>query len=203
MSSPIEQIQRRVEATPGETRVLEMADGESEEVLDALSSKTRRAAYRTLFEEPATTSELAEHLDTSVQNVHHHLSVLADVGLVEPVDTVYSSRGNEMTVYGPASDPLVFVGERAAVPQVRQSLKNVVTGLALVGVASLLVQWAAERVWRTSADSLAAVGTASYPGGQSTVDRLAWLLFEVVEPGVFFFVGCLIVAALVLQFSED
>ena len=204
MSSPIERLQRRTVAPSAETRVLEIADAESEEVLEALSADTRRDAYRALFEDPATTSELAERLDTSVQNVHHHLSVLSDVGLVEPIDTVYSNRGNEMTVYGPASDPLVFVGERGRATQVEGALRNVVPGLTLLGVASLLVQWAAERVWRSSVESASAVGTASYPTGElSTVETVAWVLFEVVEPGVFFFVSSLLVAALVLRSSGD
>ncbi|MFB6155044.1 MAG: ArsR/SmtB family transcription factor [Haloferacaceae archaeon] len=204
MPSPIEQIQRRTVTPSTEARVLEMADAESEDVLDALSSKTRREAYQTLFEDPATTSELADRLDTSVQNVHHHLSVLSDVGLVEPIDTVYSNRGNEMKVYGPASDPLVFVGERGRLPRVERTLRNAVSGLALLGVASLLVQWGAEHVWRTSFEPVSAVGTAGYPdGGLTAVETVAWFLFEIVEPGVFFFVSCLLVAALVLRLSDD
>jgi DNA-binding transcriptional ArsR family regulator len=204
MTSPIEQLRGRRALPSAETRVLDIADGESDEVIDALSSSTRREIYRTLFEDPATTSELAERLDTSVQNAHHHVSVLSDVGLVEPIDTVYSSRGNEMAVYAPASDPLVFVGESDRVASVERSLRNVVTGLALLGVASVVVQWAAERVWRASLDTASPVGTASYPdGGLSTVETVAWFLFEVVEPGVFFFVACLLVAATVIRLSDD
>lgn len=180
-----------------------MADTESEEVLGALSSKTRREAYRALFDDPATTSELAARLDTSVQNAHHHLSVLRGVGLVESVETVYSSKGNEMTVYGPANDPLVFVGDEEGPLGDTQWLTDVVSGLALLGVASLLVQWATERVWQASIASPSTVGTASYPGTDSSLfETAAWVLFEVVEPGVFFFVSCLVVVAAIVYVTE-
>jgi len=185
-------------------RVVEMGDAEAHEVFDAMASETRRATYEALFEEPATTSELAERLDTSVQNVHHHLSVLQDIDMVEPVDTVYSNQGNEMNVFGPASDPLVFVGEDEAAPRVERSLKRVVSGLALLGFASLIVQWATERFWAANIDPASPVGSSSYPGGEvGLLDSLAWLLFEVVEPGVFFFVACLFVSALLLHAFEE
>lgn len=204
MSSVIERIQRRNGTPAAQARIVDIADAEADEVLDALSADTRRATYQALFDDPATTSELADRLDTSVQNVHHHLSVLQDVGLVEPVDTVYSSRGNEMNVYGPASDPLVFVGQQDQAARVERSLANVVSGIALLGVASLLVQVAAERFWQTSVDPATTVGSAGYPTGSvTTVETLAWVLFEVVEPGVFFFVACLFIAGVLLQISGE
>ena len=198
MASPIERLQTRT-GTPNErARVLELADGDTDEVLDALSSKTGRRAYRALFEEPATTSELADRLDTSVQNAHHHLSNLREAELVESIDTVYSRKGNEMTVYGPASDPIVFVGDDERFPAVERSLTGVVTGLGLLAVASLLVQWAAERLLATGAgpaDSAAPASTAS--PDPTSGEMLSWMVVGALQPGVLFFTGCLLIAAIV------
>ena len=178
--------------------MLEMADAKSDEVLDALSSDTRREVIRELFAEPATASELAERLDTSIQNAHYHVENLASVGLVEPIETVYSTKDNEMTVYAPASDPLVFVGDEDRFPLVERSLGDVVAGLGLLAGASLLVQWGAERLLRPTITAASNVGPSSYtPLDPSTTGTPAWLLFEVLEPGVVFFAGCLLVAALV------
>ncbi|WP_255150008.1 ArsR/SmtB family transcription factor [Halorarius halobius] len=203
MASPIERLQNRT-ATPDErARVLEMADDDTDEVLDALSSDTRRHVVRALFEEPATASELADSLDTSVQNLHYHLTELEEVGLVEPIDTAYSEKGNEMTVYGPASDPLVFVGDDDRFPLVERSLGNVVGGLALLAGASLLVQWGAERLLRPAIAGGSA-GPSSYgPLDPSTTGTPAWLVFEVLEPGVVFFAGCLCIAAVVALTLSD
>jgi predicted transcriptional regulator len=80
-------------------------------VIDALASGTSRSIMSTLYESPRTASDVAEAVDTSMQNADYHLNKLRDAGLVEVVDTWYSSKGTEMDVYAPASDPLVmFVG---------------------------------------------------------------------------------------------
>ncbi|WP_226012249.1 ArsR/SmtB family transcription factor [Halomicrobium salinisoli] len=197
MSGLIDRIQDRT-ATPDERAlVLEMADREADEALDALSSDTARTAFRTLFEEPATPSEIAERVDTSVQNVHYHLSNLEEAGLVEPIDTVYSEKGNEMTVYGPASDPLVFVGDEGRTPAVRQGLAEVVGGVGLLAAASLFVQWGAERLMREARRVPGAAGPASPDAGYVPPEgSLSYLVFEVVEPGVLFFFATLAVVTL-------
>ena len=204
MASPIERLQQRTASADEQARVLEMAEDDADEVLDALSSDTRRRVVRALFEEPATASELAGRLDTSIQNLHYHLTNLEEVGLVESIDTVYSAKGNEMTVYAPASDPLVFVGDDERFPLVERSLGGVVSGLALLAGASLLVQWGAERLLRPAIAASNNVGPASSaPLDPSATGTPAWLVFEVLEPGVVFFAGCLLVAALVVVAAEN
>lgn len=200
MSGLIDRIQDRT-ATPDERlRVLPVDGDESDEVLDALASDTRRTLLRELFAEPGTPSEVADRADTSVQNVHYHLSSLEAAGLVEPIDTRYSEKGHEMTVYGPASDPIVFVGDRDLRPRVERSLSEVVAGLGVLAVASLLVQWGAERLVGAGARD-AAVEPASY-GPTAPPGSLGWLVFDVVEPGVLFFFGCLLVLAVVAYATE-
>ncbi|MFC6974092.1 ArsR/SmtB family transcription factor [Halomicroarcula sp. GCM10025709] len=195
MSGLISRLQDRSTTTTAETpRVIEMADGDADEVLDALGSETRRATFRALFEEPGTASEIADRLDTSIQNIDYHLSNLESTGLVEPVETVYSEKGNEMTVYGPANDPLVFVGNRQPRETADQSLTELVGGIGLLAAAALFVQWGAELLVRNRT----ALGAAG-PSGQGAVafpdGSVGWMVFEVIEPGVLFFMLCLVLAA--------
>ncbi|RYJ15183.1 ArsR family transcriptional regulator [Halogeometricum borinquense] len=194
MSGIIDSIQERTTRTDEQPRVLDVDDAEADAVIDALSSDTRRAVFRSLFDEPGTASDVADRLDTSVQNVHYHLSTLTDAELVESVDTRYSEKGNEMTVYGPANDPIVFVGNRDISPHVRQSLTDIVAGLGVLGLGSLLVQWGAKRLVAPAARGIGVVEPASRSAADST---LANLVFAVAEPGVLFFLGCLVVFGLV------
>jgi len=194
MSGFIDRIQDRSATTDEQLRVLDVEGEETDDVLDALATDTRRAVYRALFERPRTASEVAEHIDSSVQNVHYHLTTLEDAGLVESVDTRYSEKGNEMTVYGPASDPLVIVGDGEVRPRVERTLTDVVGGIGLLGVAAIFVQFGAERLARPSVGGAAGPASANATAGEP--GSLTWLVFDVVEPGVLFFFGCLALAAL-------
>lgn len=200
MSGLIESLQNRDGAAPSNARVLAMTDTESDDVLSALSSEMGRAALRALYREPRTPSELADSVDTSLQNVHYHVSNLLEAGLVEPVDSVYSEKGNEMTVYGAASDPLVFVSDADAVSKVERSISKSAgsfagLGLAGLGVVSLLVQWGAETAIDTGSSGIAQpAGTGSQPF--FAPGTLQWLVFEVLEPGLVFFVVALAILAI-------
>ena len=200
MSGLIDSLQSRDGGTRANARVLSMTDTESDDVLAALSSETGRRTLRALYREPQTPSEIADTVDTSLQNVHYHLTNLRDADLVEPIDTVYSEKGNEMTVYGPSSDPLVFVSDDEQVTSVERSISQHVgsfVGVALAALAlvSLLVQYGAE--------TLVTAGTSgiAQPAGAGTQPvfapgTLPWLVFEVLEPGLVFFVTVLAVATL-------
>ena len=205
MADFIERLQQRSSEPTQQPRIMEMDDEGADEVLSALSPTTRRRVYRALFTEPQTTSELAESVDTSIQNVQYHLETLQDAGLVEPVETVYSGKGNEMTVFAPASDPLVFVGDADRLPAINESLYHVVGGLAVLGVASLLVQWVVGREFavrpqaREASAMTATEDAAMEAAAQTGADPgFQWLIIEVLEPGLVFFVGSLVVAALVV-----
>ncbi|MFD1588035.1 ArsR/SmtB family transcription factor [Halorientalis brevis] len=198
MSGGIDRLQQRSATPNADARVLEFADEDATEILDALSSETSRQILTALFEESMTPSEVATSVDTSVQNVHYHLSKLEDADLIERIETVYSEKGNEMHVYGPTSDPLVFVGDDDRLPNVRQSLVQAVSGLGLLGIASLCVQWAAERLYRRESATPGTVGSAgTTPGHPGSESELTRLVFEVFEPGLVFFVICLVIAAVV------
>ncbi|WP_096389319.1 ArsR/SmtB family transcription factor [Halopenitus persicus] len=124
-----------------EPRVVDVDDENADELFAALSSETARSLLSTLHEEPATTSELAEATDTSLQNVQYHLGNLSDAELVEVADTVYSEKGREMNVYAPTSDPLVlFAGESSHSDGIKTALKRLLGGYGILGLSALAVQ---------------------------------------------------------------
>ena len=199
MASIIEQLQERTTTTDEEVRVLELDEEDADEVLDALSSALRRDVFRELFEQPRTMTELAEELDTSVQNVQYHVSALERADLIAPVDTIYSSKGNEVTVYGPASDPIVFVGDETRTPGVERSMTQLVGGLALLGIASLLFQAGTTALFSSTDGTVDSVTPASPEStGSWATDTATGLVFGLLEPGLLFFVAGLVVATLVL-----
>jgi len=125
----------------GEPRVVDLDGEEADEVFSALSSSTAREIVATLHEEPRTQSEISDALDTTVQNVRYHLDKLEDAGLVEVVDTWYSSRGNEMSVYAPADGALIVSNDEREASRIRTALSRLLGGVAVVGLASLVVQY--------------------------------------------------------------
>lgn len=198
MAGLIERLQGDPEPSDERPLVLDVVGDESDVVLDALSADTRRCVYRELFESPGTVSDLADRMDTSVQNVHYHLSELEDAGIAEPVDIQYSAKGNEMTVYGPASDPIVFVGNEDVTPAVEQSLTQVVAGVGLLAAAGLLVQVGVERLARGGRFVGDAAAPASTGDGAAADGTLAHLVLDVLEPGLVFFLGTLVVVSVVV-----
>lgn len=99
----------RVERSDGEPEVVGLDGVESGAVFSVLSSERARSILSELYREPATQSELADRVDTSLQNADYHLDNLVEAGLVTVVDQWYSEKGTEMDVYAPAGDPLVLV----------------------------------------------------------------------------------------------
>lgn len=100
--------QPAVEHTPRkQTDVVVNADGKTG-ILQSLSSETAQAILGILHDEPGTASDIADAVDTSLQNAHYHLDKLSESGLVEPVDTWYSEKGKEMTVYALSTEELVI-----------------------------------------------------------------------------------------------
>ncbi|RDI70604.1 ArsR/SmtB family transcription factor [Halopelagius longus] len=91
----------------GNLRVLWLDDDEAERLICCLSSETARSTLAALQRNPATASELADSVDTSLQNVRHHLDNLRDANLVRVADTCYSVKGREMKVYAPTDDAFV------------------------------------------------------------------------------------------------
>jgi len=130
-------IQGETEVPDSGPRVVDLEGEDADAVFSALSSDTARDIYRSLQEEPHTPSEIAEAADTSIQNVRYHLDNLEDAGLIEVVDTWYSSRGNEMSVYAPTSDALVLASGEEQTSRLKTALSRLVSGIVVLALASL------------------------------------------------------------------
>lgn len=98
-----------VDADPDRPSFVDMSTDDATPIFKTLSSKTARQIFTQLHESPKTASDLAETVDTSLQNTVYHLNALVRAGLINIVDTWYSSRGLEMKVYAPRHEWLVLV----------------------------------------------------------------------------------------------
>ncbi len=156
-------------ARDGPPRVVDLEGEDADAVFSALSSATARQIYAHIDEEPATASDLADAIDSSIQNVRYHVTKLEDAGLIEVVDTWYSSRGNEMSVYATADGPLIVTGDESVGEQLKSVLSRLVGGIgALVG-GSLLVQYGTTR-WVAGSGEATAPADPDQPGVYTTED---------------------------------
>jgi DNA-binding transcriptional ArsR family regulator len=128
-------------ADDGDPRVVGLDSDEADDVLAALSSSTARELVTSLHDDPGTPSDLADRVDTSLQNTQYHLGNLKDADVIRVIDTVYSEKGREMNVYAPTDQPLVvFAGDEEKETGLRAALSRLIGGLGAVAGASLLVQ---------------------------------------------------------------
>ncbi|ELZ36709.1 ArsR family transcriptional regulator [Halorubrum saccharovorum DSM 1137] len=212
------------DATPEdrEPRVVGVDDDDADELIAALGSETAREILTHLHDEPATKSELAAAVDTSLQNVQYHLSKLDGADLVDVVDTTYSEKGREMDVYAAADEPLVlFAGGSKASGGIKSALMRLLGGYGVIGLAAVAVQQVLSvagptaRVTTTTGDGGAgsdggdaaadgpSIETAPESGGggggeidgtvEYVVDPLADYAVSLLEPGVVFFLGAALV----------
>jgi DNA-binding transcriptional ArsR family regulator len=124
-----------------EPRVIGVDSDDADDLLAALQSETARDVLGVLYDEPATPSDLADDVDTSIQNVRYHLDKLTDADLVEVADTIYSEKGREMNVYAPVAKPLVvFAGNDDETPGIEAALSRLLGGLGVLGLSSVAVQ---------------------------------------------------------------
>lgn len=96
-----------VSHTPEERSTVALGEKPAGQVFEALASDTARAIIKRLSASPATASEVATAVDTSVQNAGYHLGRLEDAGVVAEADVWYSARGKEMSVYAPRVEEVV------------------------------------------------------------------------------------------------
>ena len=97
-----------VDHTPRQRTNIVVDDEQQTDVLQTVSSDTAQQILAALDDEPATTSDISEAIDTSIQNAKYHLDHLCEADLVKVVDTWYSKKGAEMTVYALAVEELVI-----------------------------------------------------------------------------------------------
>ncbi|MFB6102581.1 MAG: ArsR/SmtB family transcription factor [Haloplanus sp.] len=175
----------------GELRVLSLTDDDAERLIGSISSETARSILTALEEQPATASELADTVSTSLQNVRHHLGNLEEAGLVEVADTRYSVKGREMNVYAPTQDSLVVcMGSDADKERLLDSLDRFVGVLAVLAVGAFAVQ----RAFGAGVVDLGGPGTVPRVG--DSVGSATGPLLGLVPPGLAFLAGGLLVVAL-------
>jgi len=90
-----------VSHTPAERSTIELGEESFRAVFEALASETARDIVERLAADPATASEVAADLGSSIQNVEYHLDRLREAGVIVEADVWYSTRGKEMSVYAP------------------------------------------------------------------------------------------------------
>lgn len=177
----------------GDLRVLWLDDEEAEALIGSLSSETARSVLTALHEGPKTASELSDSVDTSLQNVRHHLGNLQEAGLVEVRDTRYSVKGREMNVYGPVQDSLVVaIGREDDRTSFIESLRGLVGTVAALIVGALFVQWS----YGLAVADLGGPGTAPRLG--DAYGPVADPVMGLLSPGVAFLAGGLLVLAVLL-----
>ncbi|MFW6018310.1 MAG: ArsR/SmtB family transcription factor [Halapricum sp.] len=181
-------------APPEEPQVYSLDAEDTQNALDVLSADTARTILSRLYDQPCSPTELREEVGTSLQNVHYHLENLQSAGLIREVGTRYSEKGNEMSVYGPASDAVVFVaGDDDSESRIERALARVLGAVALLAGVSLAFGAAVER-W------LAPEGGSSDPTGPGMMSESPQTATEVanaIDPALAFFLGGAFVLALV------
>lgn len=171
-------------------RIVHLDSPEADKTLTAISSETTRRILSLLHKEPCPPSQLAQEADCSLANVNYHLEKLEDAGLVRVVDTWYSEKGNEMQVYAPAEDPLVFVGDEKQTSEIKTILRRFLGAFGVLALASLLVQYAVQKVLLPQ--NQVAIIRKVAPAGQ-----LQGIEFTPLPPGVLFFTGGTYILAVV------
>lgn len=128
----------------GNTNTVDLTGDQADAFFDALSSETSREVFEALYQEPSTPSELAEAINTSVQNIHYHLQKLEGADLIEPVETVYSNRGREVDIYAPTHEAVILItGMESTVNRIKRLLNRFVGSIAVLLIAALVIQLAA------------------------------------------------------------
>jgi len=151
----------------GQPRVVDLEGEDADAVFSALSSTTARQIYARLDEDPGTPSDIADAIDSSIQNVRYHLDNLEDAGLVAVVDTWYSSRGNEMSVYATTDGPLIVTSDKSRAAKLKEALSRFIGGIGALAGGSLLVQYALTR-WLGPTGSTGGESRPEEPAGNGT-----------------------------------
>jgi DNA-binding transcriptional ArsR family regulator len=178
---------------PDNPEVIGLDDDRTGQALDALSSETARGILDELYDEPRTPKELQSSIGTSLQNVHYHLGNLDDAGLIQQSGTRFSEKGNEMTVYGPASQAVVVMaGDTDDQSLLKRALARLVGALGLLAAGSYIVGELFGREESPTAETTDGPSIA-VDGAEEATREIA----SGPDPAVVFFVGGLFVLAVI------
>ncbi|PSP54651.1 ArsR family transcriptional regulator [Halobacteriales archaeon QS_1_67_19] len=180
-----------------EPRVIGVDSDDADDLLGALSSDTARELLAALHDDPATPSELADEVDTSLQNAQYHLDKLEDANVIDVVDTVYSEKGREMNVYAPTDQPLVvFAGSEEDTTGLKAALSRLLGAFGALGLLSLAVQQVygdelglGSPFGTGGADSAESASETMSAQTADAAQRTAEAAGSAVPPGALFFAG--------------
>ena len=157
-----------------EPRVIGVDGDDADTVLSALSSDTAREILSALHERPGPASDVADRVDSSLQNTQYHLRRLREADVVEVSDTVYSEKGREMDVYAPADGPLVLVaGDESETAGIRATLGRLLGGVGAVGLGAVVVETLLGGPFAPSFGGGREAGSAGDDGGSGAVSTEA------------------------------
>lgn len=126
---------RRLRDEPDGPTVTGLEGEDADQLFDALGSETSRAVLAACYEKGRTRSELADELETSVQNVGYHVDKLETAGLLEAVETRYGENGREVAVYEPSKRAVVVAaGEPGVVDRLASAVERLFAPVVLVGL---------------------------------------------------------------------
>ncbi|MFB6296666.1 MAG: ArsR/SmtB family transcription factor [Halobacteriales archaeon] len=189
------------EVEESDPRVIGLDSEAADDLIDAMSSETARELLTSLHEEPATPSEVADQVDTSLQNAQYHIENLQEVGAIEVIDTVYSEKGREMNVYAPADKPLVVVaGGEEDRSGLRTALTTLLAGVGVLGVLGVVINAVTGNGLFGAPATTGGAESGGDGGGLSAMDvgtptpqaaggDLLSAPIDPTAPGVLFFVG--------------
>ena len=125
----------------GGVQIIEINDQAGADALDALASDTARDVFITVQNKPQTASDVANHVDISLQNAKYHLDNLREADLIDIAGTRYSRQGNEMNVYAPTKESFVLVaGPDETRSLLRETLMRVLGGIGVLAIGGFLVE---------------------------------------------------------------
>ena len=174
--------------------ILDLSSEEADHVFKALSSKTARRVLQTLYDDPTVASEIADDLETSLQNVDYHLRNLRDAGLVEIVDTWYSKTGNEMKVYAPTAEAVMIFANSNDRRTVKTVATTLLASLALIGFATAVFRFVLVEI--IVGERVAIPTTVTSDSGIATEETVTIsdpisVLPTIIDPGIVFIAGAL------------
>lgn len=127
---------------PKEQGLVDIEQDDASQVFAALNSDTAREILSALYDQPRTASDIAEVVDTSLQNTRYHLDKLLNAGLVEVVDTWYSGQGREMKVYDTTHNSLiVYAADRATKESIRGALTRLLGAVGLLALFAIAIDY--------------------------------------------------------------
>ena len=179
-------------------QIIEINDQAGTDALDALASDTARDVFIAVQNKPRTASEVANHVDISLQNAKYHLDNLQEADLIDIAGTRYSKQGNEMNVYAPTKESFVLVaGPDETRSLLRETLMRVLGGIGVLSIGGFLV----EKIVRYP-------GTGSVPSTPSSANPPPRIPIQPVteggvytSPGFIFILGGMTILLIMVIFS--